>query len=620
MLLPPAFLLRVSRAAAVGVIAAAASGCAAPTDAGSTSSAATGGGATTTPGGGGMLSLGVQQPSDLMVAGSGGAPPSTEPVVPPWSPPKPDDNCGSQCYFAPELPQAASAKPSDVFKGDGSQAAPVIVYPLAGSVHPLNMLSVTLQWRRQVRTHQYSWLHVDGVTSWDFYVSCQHVRKFVADAHLDECVYELPGGSWGALAYENRAKSAKLTVTTSDGAGSVSSASAPLEISFSDDAVQGALYFWSVADLGGKYQSGILRAPFGAEKATPFILPNTPENPESCGGCHALSRNGEVIAFAAGENSNSGHLTVAPTSAPAQHIVAGGTTPNAVLMTLNPDGTRLVAARGDGVLDLWDTKAGTKLSQVSPQDLDGLAATHPEWSPDGSQIAVALVPPDTFAKEDDGSWDTWSIKQGGIGVLPYNDGAFGPAKLIVPVGTDEINGFPTFSPDGKWLAFVTGKAGGPYGDNTQNPNNRLRLVNIESGQTYELAAATQAMAEHAMPGSRATWPKFAPFMQADGNLMFLTFHSRVKYGFFTDTGAFGGNDETPWNALQLWFAAVDLRKLASGDPSAPPIYLTLQDPTSENHLGLWTEKIGCQDTTVDVCGAYSKCDGNVCVPKPHVPK
>jgi hypothetical protein len=102
--------------------------------------------------------------------------------------------------------------------------------------------------------------------------------------------------------------------------------------------------------------------------------------------------------------------------------------------------------------------------------------------------------------------------------------------------------------------------------------------------------------------------------------MFLTFHSRLKYGFFTDTGAFGAKDEVPWNDVQLWFAAIDLRRLADGDPSAPPIYLTLQDPTRDNHLGLWTEKIGCQDAAPDVCGAYAKCEGNVCVPKPRVPK
>ena len=618
MPLAPAPWLR--RCTIAWIAVATANGCATPHESTTTPQRQSSGGTSNTGATGGSLSL-AAQPGDLALSGSGGSGGSDlVPVVPPWSPPDADDNCGAHCYFAPELPQGKSATPKDLFQGSGTTAAPVIAYPLGSSVHPLNMLSVTVQWKRTARTHEYAWLHLAGVTDWDFYLPCQHVRKFVAEAHLDECIYELPGGSWGALAYENRGKTAKLSITTSDGAGSASTASAPLTLAFSDDAVQGALYFWSVADLGGAYESGILRAPFGAEKATPFILPGTAENPEACGGCHALSRNGEVIAFAAGEHSNSGHLTVASTSTPSQHYVKGGTAPTAVLMTLNPDGTRLLAARGDGVLDLWDTKAGTKLRQVSPQDLSGLAATHPEWSPDGSQIAVAMVPPDTFAKEPDGSWDTWSIKRGGIGVLPYNDGAFGPARLVVPVGDEEINGFPTYSPDGKWLAFVTGKGGGPYGDNTQNPNNRLRLVNIESGKTYELANATQAMADHAMPGSRATWPKFAPFMQADGNLMFLTFHSRLKYGFFTDTGALGAKDEQPWNDVQLWFAAVDLRRLAEGDPSAPPIYLTLQDPTRDNHLGLWTEKIGCQDAAPDVCGAYSKCEGNVCVPKPRVPK
>ena len=50
-------------------------------------------------------------------------------------------------------------------------------------------------------------------------------------------------------------------------------------------------------------------------------------------------------------------------------------------------------------------------------------------------------------------------------------------------------------------------------------------------------------------------------MQADGNLMFLTFHSRLEYGFFSRSGAFGGNDEIPFQDVQLWFAGIDLRAL-----------------------------------------------------------
>jgi hypothetical protein len=255
--------------------------------------------------------------------------------------------------------------------------------------------------------------------------------------------------------------------------------------------------------------------------------------------------------------------------------------------------------------------------------LGGQGATHPEWSPDGAQIAITLAPHGSFNQEADLSWDTWSVKSGGIGVLPYNDGKFGPVQIVVPVSDDEISDFPSFSPDGKWLAFVSGAPGGPYDDNTQNPNNRLRLVNIASGKTYELARATEATLPHALPGGRATWPKFAPFTQAQGNLMFLTFHSHLEYGYFTATGAFGDNDEIPWSPVQLWFAAIDLRQLGTSDPSAAPIYLTLQDPERDNHLGFWTEKIGCTpevDAGDNLCGSYAECVNNVCVPAPDVPK
>ncbi|HEY4104509.1 MAG TPA: hypothetical protein VGM44_11490, partial [Polyangiaceae bacterium] len=403
-------------------------------------------------------------------------------MVPPWQPPASQDNCGTHCYFAPELPQAGSSNPGSLFGATPSAAAPTLIYPFSGSVHPLNMLSITFQWHRSARAHSFAQLHVAGATAWDFYLACDHVRHFVLDANLDDCVYELPQGSWGALAYENRGKTVQATLSTSDGASSVSAPSAELALTFSEDAVQGALYFWSIGnDASGQYSSGILRAPFGAAKAQPYILPGSAENPETCGGCHALSRNGEVIAFAAGADSNTGHLLAAQTETPAQHSISASAGQIAVLMTLNPDGSRLLAARGDGVLDLWDVKGGAKISTVSPQFLAGNGATHPEWSPDGTAIAVTLAPPDAFNAEMDGTWDTWSVRAGGIGLLPYNNGAFGQVTTVVPVSSTEINCFPTFSPDGKWLAFVTGAPGGPYMDNTQNPNTRLRLLSLDSG-------------------------------------------------------------------------------------------------------------------------------------------
>jgi hypothetical protein len=42
---------------------------------------------------------------------------------------------------------------------------------------------------------------------------------------------------------------------------------------------------------------------------------------------------------------------------------------------------------------------------------------------------------------------------------------------------------------------------------------------------------------------------------------------------------------------QLWFAAIDLRRLTEGDPSWAPIWLPFQSVDQSNHLPYWTEVV-----------------------------
>src|SRR4030095_13287520 len=102
----------------------------------------------------------------------------------------------------------------------------------------------------------------------------------------------------------------------------------------------------------------------------------------------------------------------------------------------------------------------------------------------------------------------WSVRSGDIAILPYNGGQFGPARVIVPGGTD-FHFYPTFSPDGKWVAFASAP-GSATGSGYNQGQARLRLVSRDGGQVYELARATQGV------GHTSTWPKFAPFIQDDG--------------------------------------------------------------------------------------------------------
>src|SRR5579871_3124315 len=558
-------------------------------------------------------------PSRGGAGGAGGAP--TTSVLPDggadagvvYQPPPPNDNCGTRCYWGGT--GAPPASPGSSFSGtpaDPSQA-PGIVYPLAGSLHAINMLQVTFQWRRAAATQTLFRLRVNGVDTWDFFAGCTAPPPSAAAPDPNECVFTMPRGSWGALAYENRGHAVTVTIAGTDGQGGPVATSAALPLSFSPDAVEGALYYWSTS------LKGTLRAPFGADSASPYISPLTPANPLPCGGCHAVSRGGDVIAFAATpDDSGDGILTVAPTLTPAQPTIAPPNpvpagSHNASLIALSPAGDRALVSANAGHLSLWNTQTGVKLTDFDPAVFGGLGATYPDWSADGQSIVLTLTPLGDFHAD-------WAVTSGTIAVVPWNGGVLGPPRVVVPSDGVNINAEPSFSPDGAWILFVSAPPAGEYGDNSQNPRTTLRLVSSSGGQIYDLPNATQqdqkllGAATAPALGAYSTWPKFAPYVQ--GNLMFFTFHSRIDYGWVLPNHLDAGRP-------QLWFAALDLGALATApaggaavDPSYAPVWLPLQDVTQANHLGFWTQKIGCG--SAGDCGVDQVCQAGRCQVVIHI--
>jgi Tol biopolymer transport system component len=302
-----------------------------------------------------------------------------------------------------------------------------------------------------------------------------------------------------------------------------------------------------------------------------------------------VSRNGAVIAFTAGDVADSGFLRATTTADPTRPLFGPSGMHDSATVAASPDGARLLVSF-DSRLVLREAATGTVLAEVDPALLGaGQHAYHPEWSPDGGQIAVTLS---ANPVKD------WSVTSGSIAVIPYQGGRFGPARVVAPQDQSDFNFYPTWSPDGRWIAFASAPLGTVSYDQAQA---RLRLVASTGGTVYELARATY------QPGHTSTWPKFAPHMQANGNVMFVTFNSRIDYGFFLKDNATGG-------APQLWLAALDLRKLPA-DPSSAPVWLPFQEVTQHNHLGFWSTQVGCRtetDGTSNGCGEGEACRDGRC--------
>jgi hypothetical protein len=80
--------------------------------------------------------------------------------------------------------------------------------------------------------------------------------------------------------------------------------------------------------------------------------------------------------------------------------------------------------------------------------------------------------------------------------------------------------------------------------------------------------------------------------------MYITFNSKLDYGAALKNSLLAQEKKRP----QLWMAAIDLRNLASGDPSFAPVWLPFQQVDQNNHLGYWTEKV--------ICSLEGGCGGN----------
>jgi TolB protein len=515
-----------------------------------------------------------------------------------WSP-----SCDPAVFRCFQDPESSPSSPVSALFGGTPSSDPAtklaIVYPLDGAMHPINSADITFQWRRAPGGAQTVFrIRLQRLNGdvFEFFVPCNQPAGAGPSMDASECAYHMPPGAWLDAATTARGETLTIDLAGVDTKNPGTYAIAdPISLAFSPEDLRGGLYYWSSAVAGTE------RLLFGARTPDPYIVHNNTTT-NSCGGCHAVSRDGSTIAWEEGDTGK-GVLWVASTAKVDTPLFPPATMHDCGIQAVNHDGTRVLVSTS-GRLFLRDGKTGTKLFEVDETQL-GLTfhAFHPEWSPDDQSIAV------TVSANGDSDW---AVRTGSIGVLPYNAGQFGAVQILVPTGTtagSDFNFYPTWSPDGHFIAFATGKVGAPTATPPQTSYDqstaRLRLVNVDTKAIFELTAASGA------PGTTSTWPKFAPFSQA-GGLMFITFNSKMDYGFFPNLTN---------NMPQLWLTVIDPKKLVQSgvDPSRPPVWLPFQGVMQRNYASAWAATVGCrvENGTSIGCGAGEVCSAGACgVPAP----
>jgi hypothetical protein len=370
--------------------------------------------------------------------------------------------------------------------------------------------------------------------------------------------WEADETSWSYIAGSNAGATATWTVEALDRSTPTPTVrrAVPVTIGFSRRDVRGAIFYWSTTS------AGIRRANVAAAVPEDYLTgrPGTryPDGDTiKCVACHVVSRDGRYLAAPVDSSSGKSLWITEVTRAapPTPTVKQVASTGGHGFATISPDNSYVAVAWGAEVWSV-DRATGSYLSDVP---IIG-AATHPDWSPDDTQMAFATGKGDAPGGAS-------------IAVIAHQGGnVWGPVKTLA-AASGASNLFPSFSPDGTWLAYARG--GGGHSDRTA----QLWIVPGAGGPSVELTAANRVVSNRTSDGRHQnSQPTWAP----SGDLYWVAFNSMREYGVVRSDGT-----------QQIWVAAVDPAKLAAGvvDPSYPAFRLQFQGLDEDNHRAYWTEDV-----------------------------
>ena len=438
--------------------------------------------------------------------------------------------------------------------------APAIAYPLDRILVPPNLGQFDVHWRNN-----------DANTNNLFEVT-------MANQYVDIRLYttglaaQSPQPFWTAFApatwYPIASSRQQLTLRVAglDTAHPQSKGTAAAQhVDVTNENAQGGIYYWTTSGLAGIWRYDISKpeippAPYFADAA----------RPAGCMGCHTLSRDGTKIAMTFdGGNGRGTIFNVADRSVLVPFDGVSKPVLHWDFATFDTTATKLVTVEGSQMyLRALD---GTMLAGPLPPVTAGLLATHPEISPDNTKLVSV---------EFNGGYDAQAFN-GSIVIRSFDAAAntFGAPRIHVPSAVNIANWYPSFSPDGEWIAF-TRTTSYSYNDGTA----QTWLVKADGSQPpIQLATAN-------LTGNLTnSWARWVPFAQTFGpnneKLFYLTFSTQRAFGVRIPGGG----------RPQIWMTPVfPSRATAGQDPSGNAFRVPFQDVNTANHIAQWTKAVVVQ--------------------------
>ncbi len=523
-------------------------------------------GGTSTAGSGAGVNIGGNGGNSTGTAGDGTGGDGTNTTV---------DQCGgSPCsdYMGTQLftEEGSPSDAADLFGAATSHAVgeeplrePTIIYPNHETMFPINVSHI-----------RHEWAAGDN----DLYELRFEGPNTTVTVYTTQTNWQPTEEQWDWIAESNRGQEVTFSVRGLDTlAPGDAYEAASITLYFSAAEVEGAIYYWSTGT------AGVMKALVSDPVPIKFYTDPTASDAGTCVACHTLSRDGKRLAVGyGGEKLREVSVPERETLVP----VVGQATRASAWTTFSPDGKLLLVAN-NGVLTLIDSDTGEPVGPdngVVPLP-DGKFGTHPDWSALGDRVVIALA-------TKGGNKDTQGSS---IAVLPYNDGAWGDAEVLVPnANATDNNYFPVWSPDSKYIAYVNA-----IGTSKDAVTAHLKLLDVDNMSTIELVRVNERVNnQDGLTGIGNSMPTWAPSTKP--GIFWVAFSSLRAYA--TVRPQDGKED-------QIWIAAIDPTLT---DPSYAAFWAPFQNIDAGNHRAFWTHT--GEDTQClcqDICGDSldNDCDG-----------
>ncbi len=456
------------------------------------------------------------------------------------------DEAPFEVFVEKTLPGTGPSNADTLFGGAmlNPSAQIEIVYPPAAALVPPNLGEMEVHYSDPFENNTYEIQASGGYVTLTTYLDRAGAivyPKFTAD-------------EWKLLASGKQGVDLTIRVRSLDSNAPSLYIEGTRQLKIAAEDLRGGVYYWNTT------QAAILRY----DMTTPTVPPERfypPPGQTGCVGCHAVSRDGSVVAFRReGGNLNYGNAVDVQSLTTKMDDAAQRWS----FVAVHPNNVDMFTTMEDG-LHLTDltTGANRPLYQAS-------RISHPDVSPDGKSLVAVEV------QSGQEVWITGS-RLVSFDYDPTTKVLGSPRTLVEPDAAGYPY-YPSFSPDNKWVVF--NKA--PGANSVDNPSAELWVTRADGTMTPLRLIQAEA-------GTHNSWPKFTPFVSMEptasgGSETVLWFTTASRRPF----GLRALSPQPP----QLWLAPFYPDRLAAGLPATgPAVRLPFQPLDQGNHIAQWTEEI-----------------------------